>query len=182
MSKNLTFVAIYKTNFIEGEFTKVVFHPVKVEFFKGTRSYQIPVLVARKFPKSEKLTVSKVKTLVLDDGYYIEIKTKTKLTNPDKAKQACESEIDKTISLLSVYYNLHLFDELIYKGWIVYNDRGVLGGWVQILDEPKFIIHSGKLSVWLDETRKHFSTDSDLANRFSLMARFLSKSLSFDLK
>lgn len=181
MSKNLTFVAIYKTNFVEGGFAKVVFHPVKVEFFKGTRSYKVPILIARKFPKNEEQTVSKVKSLHLDDACYIEIRTKTKLTNSDIAKQTCENEIDKTVSLLSIFYNIHLFDEFIYKGWIIDNDRGVLGGWVQILDEPKFIIQPDILSTWLNDTKNLFSSNSDLANRFTLMARFLTKSLSYDI-
>ena len=34
MSKDLTFAAIYKTNFVEGNFAKVVFYPIKVEFLK----------------------------------------------------------------------------------------------------------------------------------------------------
>ena len=181
MSKDLTFVAIYKTNFVEGSFAKVVSHPVKVEFFKGTRSYQIPVLVARKFPKSEERTVSKAKSIILDDAHYIEIKTRTKLTNAKEANLFCESEIDKMVSMLSVFYGFHLFDELVYKGWIIDQDRSVLGGWMQILDEQKFTIHSEELSAWLQDAKKLFSSNSDFENRFILMSRFLSKSLSYDV-
>lgn len=181
MSKNLTFVALFRTNFVEEKLEKVVLQPVKIEFFKGPRFYQVPEQVARKFPKDTERLVARSRKINLDDEYYIEIRVRTKEADVNLARRFCESHVDESISLLSLIYNFHLFDALIYKGWIIENETGVIGGWMQVSDEPKYTILADELLDMFSVAKSRIGSDKDKANRFELMARFLSKSLLYDL-
>lgn len=179
MGKHLSFISIFKTNFVANEKVRIASHPVKVEIFKGKKTYKIPVQVAYRFPENEERTVAVIESLNLDDGHYIEIKVRTKIKDADKARTFCEKEIDRTISMLVSIYNLHLFDMLVYRGWLVEKDWGVLGGWTQSIDEPKIQIKPKDLESELSIIRKKLRGNSDWYNRFTLMSRFLSKALMY---
>ena len=179
MSKPLSFVAIFKTHFVANEIAKIVSQPVKIEIFRGVKSYEIPVQSAYKFPENKERTLAVVEPLHLDDGHYIEIKVRTKIKNVDEARAFCEAEVDRTISMLVSIFNLHLFDSLVYKGWLVENDWGVLGGWIQIVDEPAFQINSNKVEDDFLKFHRHLQENDDWFDRFTLMSRFLVKALTY---
>lgn len=54
--KTLSFISIFKTNFIANETVAFVSHPVRVSVFKGTKTYKIPKQTAYRFPKNKEKT------------------------------------------------------------------------------------------------------------------------------
>lgn len=179
MKKALSFVAIYKTNFVANDAVQIVSEPVKIEVFKGARTYEVPSQVAYRFPKGEEQTVAVVEPLQLASGHYIEIRVHTKTEDSEKARAFCEAEIDRTIAMLISVFNVHLFDLLIYKGWLIENEWGVLGGWTQSVDEPKIELEAKEVESSLLKIHRHLRSHEDWFNRFTLMSRFLSKALAY---
>ena len=83
--------------------------------------------------------------------------------------------------MLVSIYNLHLFDKLIYKGWVIKNNWGVLGGWIQAVEESKFQIDAKDVRVKFSQFQKHLRENDDWFNRFTIMSRFLSKALTYNI-
>ena len=177
--KSLSFAAIFKTKFITNELATVVSHPVRISVFKGAKVYQIPKQTAYRFPKEDEQVFAVVESLNLPEDHYVEIKVRTEIQDVDNARAFCEAEIDRTIAMLVSVYNLHFFDELVYKGWLIKNNWGVLGGWTQRVDEPKIQIDTEEIESSLLKIHRHLHSHDDLFDRFTLMSRFLSKSLSY---
>ncbi len=177
--KPLSFVAIFRTNFVADETASFVLHPVRVAVFKGIKIYKIPKQIAYRFPKNEERTVSVGEVLELPEGHYIEIKVRTKIEGVDEARSFCEAEVDRIISMLTSVFNIHLFDIPIYRGWLLDNDYGVIGGWTQIVDEPKFRVNSKDVEKTLLQMHRYLKNSDDWFNRFTIMSRFLSKALGY---
>lgn len=182
MSKAFYFVAIYRTNFIEGGRKKLVFASTKIEFFHKSRIYQIPIQQAFKFPEYEERAVVKTGELKLEDNQvYVEIMTQTSMTNPTQALELCERNIDDAVTMVSALYGPYFLDSLVYRGWLIKDGWGILYSWIQPSAQQKVTIEEKKLFGVLSTARTKIDDDSDISKRFSLMSKFFVKSLSYSM-
>jgi len=182
MSKPFYFVAVYRTNFVERGHAKLVFTPTKIEFLYKPKIYQIPVQQAFKFPDDEERTIVKAEELKLDyNQVYLEIMTHTYITEPTQALMICEKNVDDAVTLLSALYGPYFFDSLVYRGWLIKDGWGVLYSWIQPAKQRKISIREKALFDTLRIARTMISKDSDISTRFSLMAKFFAKSLSYSM-
>lgn len=100
-----------------------------------------------------------------------------KAEGPD-IQRNLESRIDCAITALSVFYQPQIFFEQVYRG--------------PILNGKKFILHTAvrpaelcpilkdELAIYLTSVEKSLSADDDVRERYAVMSRFYSRSLSFD--
>lgn len=181
MARKLYYIAVFQTNFVENDSVMLTDSPVQIRVFKGAKTYQVPAQTAQRFPAKEEKTWAVPQTLELKEGHYLEISVETGIMDFEKAKRFCEEEIDKMISILASVFNIHLFDLLQYKGWIIRKNWGTMGGWVQIIDEPKFQINPKELKDNFLKIERRLREDKDRYNRFKLMSRFFSKALSYEV-
>lgn len=181
MAKKLYYIAVFQTHFVENDSVSITDAPVRIRVFRGSKTYQVPVQLAQRFSAKEEKTWATSQTLELTEGHYLEISVETKIMDFEKAKRFCEEEIDKTVSILASVFNIHLFDLLEYKGWIIRKNWGAMGGWVQTVDAPKFQINPKELKSDFLQIERHLRKDKDRYKRFKLMSRFFSKALSDEI-
>ena len=176
MSKFAYFVKIFKTKLIGCYSQKIVTDPVKIEIFKGTRSYRIPYQYLSMLPKGENCLISKDALLTLDEeNYHIEIMAKTEEENPELAERICVDEIDRIITNLSIIYKPELFCDPIYSGWVL-NERSIIKAWIRVSE--KIQVEKKHLCDKLQEIKRNQYSDQDIFERFQLMSRFFVRSLT----
>jgi Apea-like HEPN len=182
MSKPFYFLAVYKTNFVGKGQARLVFDLTKIEFLFKSKTYLIPVQLAHKFPQKRGRVIVKAQELRLEDNQvYVEITTQTLLNDPNQALIECEKNIDSATTLLSTIYGPYFLDSLTYRGWLIKDDWGILYSWIQPADQDKLNISEKKLFATFSTAREKLSEDSDILRRFSMMAKFFVKSLSYNM-
>ncbi|HUE99891.1 MAG TPA: hypothetical protein VMN99_11595 [Anaerolineales bacterium] len=182
MSKTFYFVAIYRTNFVKRGRAKLVFSSTKIEFVSSSRTYQIPIQKAFKFPDYEERTIVKATELKLDEGQtYVEIMTQTSLTDPQLAQDLCEKNVDNSATLLATIYGPYFLDSLVYRGWLIKDGWGILHSWIQPTNQPKINIREKGLSDMLNVANTKIGQGDDISARFPLMAKFFAKSLLYSM-
>lgn len=182
MSKPFYFVAVYKTNFVRNGQARLIFNQTKIEFLFKPKTYRVPVQLAHKFPKKRDRVIVKTQELSLENNQvYIEITTQTLLNDPNQALIECEKNVDTATTLLSTIYGPYFLDSLAYKGWLIEDNWGILYSWIQPADQDKLNISEKKLFANLSSAKDALNGDSEISRRFSLMARFFVKSLSYSM-
>lgn len=178
LSSFFKYAKIFKTNLNKGAPIKVISDPVAVEVFKESRVYTIPMSKASIYPSWKNAELMNDTSMVLnkdEENYYISIIARTKESNPVIAKRFCEYEIDKIIVMLSVIYTPDLFENLIYNGWLLENDKGIGDMWVKMVN--MIDVNGDNISKQFSSITKFQKEDPDLLKRFTLMSRFFYKSL-----
>lgn len=173
------FAVIYKTNLVDS-IGPVVNDPIRFQIFTASNTkYDIPAQISRIIVADEGGVIGGKAELSLEDGQtYIEIVARTKERNLTVAQAFCEEEISKYIAMLSTTYSVDMFDMLIYRGWILDDDKALISAWVK--RTQKFTIDPNELTI-LDSTLKDLeSDDAELLRRYLLMAKFYAKSVIYD--
>lgn len=172
------FLKIYETNLFQEPSLEIISDPVKIEILREAHSYKIPLQMSRMLPAGENHLITKDSKLTLNVGQcHIVFTARSKEKNPVKALKICEDEIDRLITILSTLYTPGIFDFLVYSGPLL-EDKPVFRQWVQF--HEKILLDSEWLSDELSNIKRGQSTDPDKLDRFKLMSRFYSKSLSYD--
>jgi len=171
------FMTVFRTSLVEGTPLKVVSDPVKIEVFKGSRTYRVPFQEWSVLPKARGGLISKDVSLVLDPhSCHIVVTARTEESNPVEARRICEDASDRVITSLSLVYKPEIFSDLIYRGWLLGEKTGVMDAWVKI-SEP-VTLNEKALSAELKDIVQEQSRDAEILNRFTLMSRFYSRTLS----
>lgn len=183
MSKSFKYLTIYKTFFFKDSTSfKIITYPTKIEAFDGPRTYTIPIQVAHRFPKDQEKVIAKATELSLSaDFSYIAITTETKKKNANQARRECEHTSNTATAILSTLFRPEIFDELIYRGWVIENNWGIMEATIDPTNRIQDLAPE-KIDVTSQFTklRKNLLSDVEMRKRFSLMARFWSKALSYE--
>lgn len=170
------FLTIFKTSLVEGTPLKVISDPVKIEIFKGPRTYRVPYQQSSILPQGHDSLISRDANLVLDpSSYHIVLTARTDEKNPIDSRKLCEDSIDRIITSLSIIYKPEIFGDLIYRGWLLEGKTGVMEAWLKV-SEP-VALNEYALSSELKDIIEKQSRDADILNRFTLMSRFYLKAL-----
>ena len=170
------FLAIFKTSLVKGTPLKVVSDPVKIEMFKGSRTYRVPSQQSSIFPTGRDSLISRDANLELDPhSSHIVITARTEESNPISARKLCEDASDRIITSLSLIYKPEIFSDLIYRGWLLEEKTGIMDAWIKVT-EP-ITLSEKALSSELKDIIEKQSRDADILNRFTLMSSFYSKAL-----
>ena len=170
------FLTIFKTSLIQKAPERIVSDPVMIEIFREARTYKVPFQMSSILPKGEGSLISKDATLVLDkESHHIAITARTKETNPVYATKICEDETDRIITILSIIFKPEMFGDLIYRGWLLEEDKGIMQAWIKVSE--RISIDEKLVSDQLIAIKKKQSSDPNILDRFKLMSSFYSKSL-----
>jgi hypothetical protein len=93
----------------------------------------------------------------------------------------CERNIDDATTMLSAIYGPHFLDSLVYRGWLIKDEWGILHSWIQPSDQSKITIDGKALFDMFSIAMATVGADDDISSRFSLMSRFFTKSLSYSV-
>lgn len=117
--------------------------------------------------------------MILENGQtYIEIVARTEEANLLIAKSQCEDEVNKYMAMLSTAYSVDMFDQLIYRGWILNDSQALISAWVKRVH--KIIIDTKELKILHDSLKNLESNDVELLRRYLLMAKFYAKSVMYE--
>lgn len=170
------FLTIFKTSLIQEAPERIVSDPVMIEIFREARTYKVPFQMSSILPKGEGSLISKDATLVLDkESHHIAITARTKETNPVYATKICEDETDRIITILSIIFKPEMFGDLIYRGWLLEEGKGIMQAWIKVSE--RISIDEKLVSDQLIAIKKKQSSDPNILDRFKLMSSFYSKSL-----
>lgn len=179
MSGFFKFLAVYRTRTLSGPHFKVIFDPVTVETFDGPRSYHVPQQLTRVHPIGQADRMSEVGELRLEAGErYLALVGRFKDANPVSIIQV-EDAIDRVVAHLSISHQPHIFFEQIYRGPIWDSPQK---GWVSMHVRPGLVIspRGEEVSGVVAAMIQSLAGDQEKARRYSLMARFYSRSLQYD--
>lgn len=179
MADFFRFMAVYRTQLITGPFFKAVIDPVKIEYFKGPKSYSVPLQIVRVFPIttfSQNLGEPGQLTLRADERY-ITITSRDEDSLGASGLDNLENEVDTAVAYMSTLLQPELFMEQVYRGPVLGGKKFVVSATVRAanthdISEPWLQDSLGKMAAALDP-------GSDLDKRYRLMSRFYSKSLAY---
>lgn len=174
MSSYFKFTAVFQTALIKTAPAKVVYDPVKIEFFNEPRILDVPVQMNRVMVQGQDAPITQGAKFSLTNGPFISITVRTGESDPFKAKQFCEDHLDSAIAHLSVLYDSGLFEHQVYRGWLLEEKKAIMEAWIQV---KKPVSINNDLGEALLGMSTALAKDPDLHGRYLLMARFLSKSL-----
>ncbi|MBU0630061.1 MAG: hypothetical protein KKC80_03980 [Candidatus Margulisbacteria bacterium] len=174
MTNYIKYAVIYKTSLVRNPPIKIISDQVVFEVFRGKRSFDTPRQVSSILPEKEDSLIAKNSPLTLEEGQtYIQITARTKEVDPFLAKSVCENEVDMVLAMVSIVINSDIFAELVYRGWILNENRAILESWVRV--SKAISIENSFLSEQLATARKKHRQNNDLFERFKLMSRFYAK-------
>lgn len=179
MGNYFQFIALFTTKIIENLPLKIIYSPtIKFEYFKENRKYRISKQITSTTIKGKGGDIAIDEELILNDNQsYLLLTTRTKEKNPIFAKKECENNIDNFITMFSLIYNSSVFYDLIYKGWLIEDDKAIMEAWIQI--NETFSVDNNILLRELGKIKKNIDCDNDISLRFDLISRFISKALTF---
>lgn len=180
MSRFYRFMKIFQSNLIEDLPKNIISDPVKIEIFKGPKTYKIPKMMGSIFTieGENEVLLGKEDSLELEENCsYIVLTARTKNNNSQIAENECKEELDRIITILSLILTPDIFNRLIYAGWLS-GEKFVVGGWVKFAN--KVLLEEKLLNDNLRTMKNRQKLNIDLLKRFKLMARFYSKSLLLD--
>jgi hypothetical protein len=182
MAEYQHFAAIFTTTLIREEFKKVVVDPIKLEFFKGgARTIAIPPVTGRIFPVGMDSTLLTTSSRLAFDpnSYYIAVIARSEKPEVRVALKSCEDAMDREITNLSLIYSPYLFDRQVYRGLVI--EGNVISSGFYARRENPINLDPEALKERLDVIRRVLSSssDADVQERYSLMARFFSKAVAF---
>ncbi len=175
MSGYLRYAVIFNTSLLKDDVT-VVMDPVRVEVFSGPRSYKVPSQNFRFLPAGEEVTIGGEKTLDLPDGRYIEVVARTK--GGATAKEFCSNAIDNAITALSMRYSPEIFNQALYRGWLIEDNKAVFEAWVKLV--PRTSIDSGDIESLSLNIHSGMLSSTVMKSRYELMCKFYAKALVYD--
>jgi len=171
----LKLLTLFETNLINSYPIKIVSDPVVINIFNDTKDYIVTISNLPTQVKGKNHVISKTKKLKLKKGIYIELIARTKETTPSIAREECEKETAKIVTLLSLLMHNTVFGKLIFQGWLWEDGTGILEAWYR--EVPSFNIEQSCLDNRVRKTKTNLS--GEIKNRFELISRFYSKSLLY---
>ena len=174
MSSHFKFSAIFQTGLVNSPPAKVVSDPVKIEFFNGPRVLDVPIQMSRVMVQGQQAPIAQSAKLSLTNGPFISITVRTNETDSCRAKQFCEDHLDTTITNLSIVCDPGLFSHQVYRGWLIEEKKAIMEAWIQV--KPAFPIPKD-LAETLSDISAALIKNKELAERYTLMSRFLAKAL-----
>lgn len=178
LMKYAKFARIYKTTILSDSYKKVISDPVKIEIFRGPKSYQVPFQLSRVIPLSHNYPIARDAILSLNSEHqYIALITRTKITTGSPTSESCKDEIDQVITYLSAIYNPFIFSDHVYSGWIRENENDGFVASALVTPAEKLDIDENNLTASLKNIRKQLAANPDMNDRFRLMSRFWSKAV-----
>ena len=183
MAEYQHFAAIFTTTLIREEFKKVIVDPIKLEFFKGSaRSVAIPAVTGRSFPVGMESTLLMTSSKLSFDpnSYYIAVIARSEKPELRVALKSCEDAVDREITNLSLIYSPYVFDRQVYRGPVI--EGNVISAGFYARRENPINLDPAPLKERLDVIRRvhSSSSDADIQERYSLMARFFAKAVALD--
>lgn len=170
------FMKLYWTELVHAGFEKVIADPVRVEVFRGPRTYDVlvpttPSIIATGFPT----TIAKHQKLeVAGDRTYIELVARTE--EAFGKLQYCEDHVDRVVTQLSAALSPNLFAQEIWRGWRGDEQRLFGGFWLMQAAPVEF--KSAEIQTQLTTIRRTIATSPDLDARFTLMSKFFARAAS----
>lgn len=170
------FGAVFRTNLVEESFGVIVDNQLRIEVFRGNRRYHIPKQTSYIATQGNDQLLATSSILDVDDTTsHIELISRTKEKNPIVAREVCESEVDRGISLLSLLHGSDLFADPLYRGWILGGENFIVDLWMKSSKNVTFDF--SEINYTLRNARINASKFEHF-DRVGLMNRFYSKSLT----
>ncbi len=170
--------AIFRTRVLKGYPFKAIFDPVKIEVIDGPASYTVPGQFTRVHVIGEREVVASNGDLHLPKGERFIVITARSKSISAQTVHDFQDIIDSVITKISIAYQPQIFFEQVYIGPLFGPHKRFYSMFVHPA-EPVTIIKDD-LEYQLKEMQKKLAQDNDLSNRFTLMSRFYSKSLTYD--
>ena len=79
--------------------------------------------------------------------------------------------------MFSLIYNSSIFYDLVYRGWLITDDKAIMEAWVRSIEA--FRVDESMLLKGLNEIKKNIDSKDDISLRFDIIARFFSKELMY---
>lgn len=172
------FVAVYETALLRGAQQKVVADPLKIELLPSLpRYYSIDQTTLQTLASGEKGDVTQEHIIsLMPPKRYIVLTARAMEDSISEARQQCEEQIDRGLTLLGAILGPGVFGRRIYKGWVA-TRRGVIAeAWFR--HEKPRMLPAPRLAEAVTSLRTRFKDDPDLDNRFKLISRFYAKALA----
>lgn len=170
------FMKLYWTQLITADFGKLIVDPVRVEIFRGPRSYDVLIQttpavvaggVATNLVTHEKLAVAPERT-------YIELVARTQEAVGNR--QICEDHIDRVVAQLSAVLTPNIFSNEIWRGWI--GDQQQLFGGFWLMQAPIVAFEREQVEQRMKAFQKAILTSADMERRFTLMSKLFARAIS----
>jgi hypothetical protein len=177
MSKQV-FAYIYRTELFEGASVSVNIKSVKLNIFKEDRTYKIAPMSYSIVVNGQPVNVPNIQLLQLTkDHWHIILTTEIDEPNPFTARQIGENELDQAVTTFALISKPEIFGIPVYKGLIFEGNEFFLGGELAFVPS-RFLLDKNKLDSELQIIKNNLLGDAEIGERFSLMSRFYTKSLS----
>jgi len=176
MAKFARFLKLYSTELITAGYGKVIADPVRIEFFRGARTYDVlqrtvPLVV----PTGVEMTVAAQQSFeVPADHVYIELIART--TESLGQRQYCEDQIDRVVAQLSALLSPNLFCQEIWSGWLSDSEQLATDFWLMRSDPIE--LNLDDLQDQLGTFSKSLASDPDIEVRFALMSKLFSRAIA----
>ena len=175
MSGFYKFLSIFETTLAKTAPSKIIFDPIRVEFFSGSRSFDIPIQNALILPlRGEDIIAQNGKLILSNTFKYVSIAVRNKESN----RVFFEDSLDRMITNLSLIYGPGLFAKQIYRGWQLEENKKIIEAWVQFQDSfDTFDIIEEDATLKLKTIFKAQNSNDETRERLNTMARFFKKSI-----
>lgn len=170
------FMKLYWTQLITAGFDKLVVDPVRVEAFRGPRSYDVliqttPAIVAGGVTTN---LVAHQKLEVAADRTYVELIARTQEAVGNR--QICEDHIDRVVAQLSAVLSPNLFANEVWRGWI--GDKEQLFGGFWLMQAPIVEFNRGQVELRMKSFQRAIGTSAEMDLRFTLMSKLFARAIS----
>lgn len=177
MGRFFKFLEIYETTILANDVRSVVVDPVKIEVFRGPRTFSVSLTSAPVVQQGRPATLAAQGQVFLPAGSrFVALTARTALLNPEEGRRYCEAAIDRTVAGLATLLGPHIFARRVYRGWTVSDDGSTIIE-SELRIEPTVTLNPQTLEDDLQRIRSTTLKDPDMNSRFDLMSRFYSKAL-----
>lgn len=177
MAKFVKFLRIYCTDLVTSN-AKIIADPIRVEFFRGPREYDVFVRTAPPIVRAgvDRTLFKQQKMVIAGDLSYIELIART--DQPFGRRQYCEDQIDRVVAQLSALLTPALFNFALWSGWLSDSEQALGDGW--LMTAPPVGVEPVELEKQLDSYRQVIALDDDVEQRYTLMSKLFSRALTIE--
>lgn len=170
------FLRLYWTDLIPDTVGTVIADPVRVEIFRGPRTYST---FAKSSPSVVRAGVERTIAIphaitVPSDRVYIELIARTR--EDSGHREESENHINRVVTQMAALLSPQLFYDEVWSGWL--SDSSQLRGDMWIMQGDPVPFSASQLEKRLGAFRRALRTKGEADRRFTLMSRLFSRAVT----